>query len=84
MNPHNPLLNRLFDTKSSKKQHRPTLKDDLANRDKVLVPKLQTKKDIEALPDTSDRQKTTILKPHKTILPSLPQKESVSKKTTFR
>lgn len=47
MKPHNPLLNRLYETKSSKKNQRPmSLKDDLSNRDKVLIPKMYTKKAI--------------------------------------
>ena len=88
MNPHNPLLNRLFDNRSGKKQQRPvSLKDDISSRDRVLIPKLHTKKAIDVAPDPAERQKTTILKPNKPILPSLTQKEippSGLKKTSFR
>ena len=46
MKPHNPLLNRLYETNTKKQQRPMSLKDDISSRDRVLVPKLQTKKAI--------------------------------------
>lgn len=44
MNPNNPLLNRLFEKKTSKsKKQSSIIKDELSVRDKVLVPKLVSK-----------------------------------------
>lgn len=48
----NPLLNRLFENRSSKKRHRAiSLNDDLSKRDKALIPKLNTKQAIDIVPD---------------------------------
>ena len=69
----NPLMNRLFENRSSTKKRRPnSLKDELSNqKDRILIPKLKTKI-IADIPDiTGERQKTTILKPNVTKLPSL-------------
>ena len=73
----NPLLNRLYENKSSKNKHRPTsLKDQQSlQRDKVLIPKFHPKNQTDIVPDiTAERQKTVILKSNVPKLPSITQK----------
>lgn len=45
MNPNNPLLNRLYEKKTSKSKRPPAvIKDEIShNRDKVLIPKFASK-----------------------------------------
>lgn len=45
MNPNNPLLNRLYEKKTSKSKRQPAvIKDELSiNREKVLIPKFTSK-----------------------------------------
>lgn len=76
MNPNNPLLNRLYEKKSSKGKRNHSIKDELSNRDKVLVPKLVPKSGLELISNTAhnDKQKTMLIKPALAKLPPLPER----------
>lgn len=72
MNINNPLLNRLFEKKSSRNKRPTSIKEEVSHRDKILIPKLPSKGVPEILQTSiGDKNKIVFMKANTTKLPPL-------------